>query len=394
MSAPGTSALVPAGEPSFRASAASHVVRNYLRGCEAQLPADERLLLTTFTGLGFMGSTSLSQLLMSSQRVATLCNGGGWECETKVDNFRCTLCENHGVDAAGNLEETGMPCLPCRHAVPGANSSLQAYAGNLAAWVPYWAAQDWSKKSILSVKWAPIWPGVHLNDSPGFWPDRDLMLDPRPSDIDDLTKFEPLTVMEEEGVPKPMRRAGIKAVRWAVVLMHRPWCMWRLSDNNRREREANKVEWARDNLLAARRVLWLHELLRARGIPVWVVSYAQLLWEPTKFIGSLGRFLPCIANDLDVSFVPKLDVDFFKANDLKTTETGGTIAAFAKSNDPWKSCRFDVATHSCFYNRATFQGLNRTEVALAKETEYKLNVLIHQTMRRAKVIDRRFGGRD
>ena len=38
--------------------------------------------------------------------------------------------------------------------------------------------------------------------------------------------------------------------------------------------------------------------------------------------------------------------------------------------------------------------LNRTEVALAKETEYKLNVLIHQTMRRAKVIDRRFGGRD
>ena len=70
-----------------------------------------------------------------------------------------------------------------------------------------------------------------------------------------------------------MRAAGVRTLHWAVVLMHRPWCMWSTSSHARFRRKRNLEEWAADELAGIELLVVQHEALERRSVPVLVLSY-------------------------------------------------------------------------------------------------------------------------
>merc|ERR1719217_361037 len=106
-----------------------------------------------------------------------------------------------------------------------------------------------------------------------------------------------------------MIASGVKRVRWAVILMHRPWCMWKISSHARADREENLTMWARTELYATEKLIAYYRALAKTGVPALMTSFA-----------------PC-AGAVDLDFVPKLGVDVFEPNMLKID---GSIRSYGK----------------------------------------------------------------
>ena len=238
--------------------------------CSSSLKSGQRLVLTAFVAEGFHGSTALQQALMSAKNVGTLCAGDNWECEAIGDERRCELCK------AFDRPASALPCIACVAKPHNVANGTEAFRSDLELFEPYWLAQP--KKSVLAVKWVPIWPGTASWDvlATSDWGKPGGGVRPTPGF--DLEEIETTTV------PKGMAKLGVKRVSWGVIIMHRPWCMWNMSSHARNSRERDLKVWAVRELFLTEKLIAYHRKLAYDHVPVLVTSYAQLLWRPDDFV--------------------------------------------------------------------------------------------------------------
>ena len=98
---------------------------------------------------------------------------------------------------------------------------------------------------------------------------------------------------------------------------------------------------------------------------------AQLLWDSKGFAARLKRFAPCVG-DVSAEFEPKLGVDVFPENQLKTV---GTLGEYSRSVAP-ASVGLDPKTLQCVAKPGElYQGLNATQRARAARSEAYLRRL-------------------
>ena len=282
------------------------------------LPPSERLLLTT-EAIFFHGSTALDQVLMSAPQVATLCPGRAWECEAFFNADRCNECRTSYTPGKEPGAKNAVACLACAEPVTRdqcANYSVaQVFRANLQLFEEYWEAQP--NRSVLVVKWAPLYQGLCGFASHWFddtWPGG---RSPNPN----FTPLFPnrigaLGKLGADVLTPRMRRAGVSTLRWAVLLMHRPWCMWHTSSHARDDREADISAWAEEELANVEMLVALHKELSDQGVPVLVITYAQMLWDPEQVTRRIGRFAPCLGSDVDLDYIPRLGEDIVSARHL------------------------------------------------------------------------------
>ena len=310
------------------------------------LPPSERLMITLVAGV-YHGSTALEQTLMSASSVATLCNGMQWQCEVQAgaadDSNRCMYCDprHHRHELAVTEPHQ---CLACA-SPPFAENNTEAYRLTLDVFEPFWSAQH--NRSVLAVKWAPLHygpvEGPHRGNSGITWDDD--VVDPPP-------RF--WRQFETRGVPRSLAAAGVRRVRWALVLMHRPWCMWRLDSHAREEREGRGVAgWAWLELQQVEALVALHRKLSQAGVPTLVTSLADLLWPEQphapqhRAADRLQAFAPC-AGRVELGFEPVMGRDVFELNLMKTCTGRGcsSIRSYGDANPP-ASLGFDASLGRC-----------------------------------------------
>jgi len=277
--------------------------------CSSGLEPDTRLVLSAWVSTGFHGSTALQQALMSAKNVGTLCAGGSWECEDATGEYRCDACRSFDRPASA------LPCIACSNLTRKVPNGTEAFRTSLELFEPYWMAQP--TKQVLTVKWGIVW-------GPASWGMQPNEVKSVPTEGFDLEEMETTTV------PKAMAASGVNRVKWGIVLMHRPWCMWTMSHNARQEREEDLEAWATKELIETEKLVAQHRKWALDGIPVLVTSYAQLLWRPNLFVERVKHFAPCIG-DVDLNFVPQLGVDVEEANMLKIT---GSIFDYGQAVRP------------------------------------------------------------
>ena len=277
--------------------------------CSSSLDPDTRVVITAWTSSGFHGSTALQQALMSAKNVGTLCAGGSWECETATGEYRCDTCRSF------NRPASALPCIACNNLSRRVPNGTEAYRTSLELFEPYWMAQP--TKQVLAVKWGIIW-------GPAMWSMEPNEVEPVPTEGFDLEEMQTTTV------PKAMAASGVARVNWGIILMHRPWCMWNISQHARDEREEDLEMWATRELFETEKLVAQHRKWALDKIPVLVTSYAQLLWRPDLFVERVKHFAPCIG-EVDLNFVPQLGVDLEEANMLKID---GSIYGYGQAVRP------------------------------------------------------------
>lgn len=161
-------------------------------------------------------------------------------------------------------------------------------------------------------------PSSLASGSPASWFDRDNL--------------------ETVGVPDELTAKGVTRVRWAMVIMYRPWCMFSMSSHAISDRAANKTAWAKATLYELEDLAATQRELRRRQVPVLTLSYAELLWQPAWVETRVAEFAPC-AGALNLSLVPTLGLDVFEENNLKLdsslTDYGKSVSPHNYGLTPW-----------------------------------------------------------
>ena len=134
-------------------------------------------------------------------------------------------------------------------------------------------------------------------------------------------------------LPLSMGQAGIQRLTHYVVQMWWPTCLLPLTKTflvNQEEKhlmDPYVTEQTMHKSMATR-----HRALRAAGVPVLLISYADLLWRPDRTLSRLRSFVPCTALDrvsTDAELMMGLDV--FPGNKWKVN---GTVRGFASRHPP------------------------------------------------------------
>ena len=239
--------------------------------CDATLADSERLLLTAFAST-FHGSTALHQVLQSGPEVASLCMGRSWQCEPDLTGAkhakRCDAClANYTAGGAGAKPCDAVPCISCAEELDDcdARNASAVVRANLELFEPYWEAQP--GRRVLMAKWAPLNSGqcgLYL-----------------PNESDD--KLRNLT--QESWAPGDalfsgfgaaaltpnLRAAGVSRLRWAVVVLIRPWCMWSISSNAVEARATRGAQaWAESELEKMELQVGMHKALRDQNVPILI----------------------------------------------------------------------------------------------------------------------------
>ena len=114
----------------------------------------------------------------------------------------------------------------------------------------------------------------------------------------------------------------------------------------------------------------VYKKLHKDGVPVLLVSYADLLWQPDRFKQQILEFLPCIKRIPYEYFVPKLGVQVFKENKIKLT---GDVASFASQNDPHECCQYDTTRSMCMSDpKLLYEGLDNELIRRAIDIHKEL----------------------
>ncbi|EOD29868.1 hypothetical protein EMIHUDRAFT_233441 [Emiliania huxleyi CCMP1516] len=309
-----------------RTASGSHSPHLGRPACEAGEHRGERLLLTLDT-LALHGSTALLASFFGNPRVATLCEGRTWECESQPTKEAARAQRSPHLDAA------------------------QIWADALRRFAPFWREHGRaSAPPVLVAKWEPL---------------HSMMASAKAS----------ATVLPPDRVPVPplLAGAGVQHVRWAAVAMHQPWCMTvGLSSYAGRARQRSLKAWAAMELLNRRRIVDRVRFLEARGVPLLVTSHAELLWRPDRFVAKILAFAPC-AGRLNLSHIPRLGADHFQANALKVANE--SVRGFGERRDPRACCNMTATQHPSARARCAapaeilYAGLDEAGRALAQELD-------------------------
>ena len=257
----------------------------------AGCPASTRHLLVLNVP-GFHGSTALQSVLMSARGVTTLCKADVWQCE--ADNV---LCSNEPTRSLGYTCQQ-----PYQVTVPNGTLVLEILSR-------YW---DLSRPVLL----AKYLPNAFIESA-------------SPPGAHDGPSLLKLTAVP---LPHSMTMAGIRRISFRVVQMWWPSCLLRLSKKlfhhpglKRRYAETNTTAMDSERQIHEKQA-HEHRELRAAGVPVLLISYADLLWQPDRTLARLRAFLPCRAGErISVDAEPIMGRDIFPNNSWKVK---GSIRSF------------------------------------------------------------------
>ena len=206
----------------------------------------------------FHGSTALEGVLMSSDRVATICSA-----------------RTHNCEGSWLLEDGEWPV-----------------AAVLDRFSEFW---DLSLP-VLMVKSAAASESSYesLQYTQGSIPDGDVL--PIPLDVSHAAPMPPRMVAR-----------GIGRLRPAYLMMWRPWCLAPLSSHARGKGAPSSAGWQRFELALNEYQVKTHRVLTSHGESVLVLNYADLLWDVTAARRRIERWAPC-AGALDPSVNERLEV--------------------------------------------------------------------------------------
>ena len=231
--------------------------RSVAAACDASLPTSERVVLQLLVP-AFHGSTALEGVLMSSDRVATICSA-----------------KTHNCEGSWLLEDGEWPV-----------------AAVLDRFSEFW---DLSLP-VLMVKSAAASESSYesLQYTQGSIPDGDVL--PIPLDVSHAAPMPPRMVAR-----------GIGRLRPAYLMMWRPWCLAPLSSHARDKGAPSSAGWQRFELELNEYQAETHRVLTSHGESVLVLNYADLLWDATAARRRIERWAPC-AGALDPSVNERLEV--------------------------------------------------------------------------------------
>mmetsp|Transcript_58149 Transcript_58149/g.133526 ORF Transcript_58149/g.133526 Transcript_58149/m.133526 type:complete len:304 (-) Transcript_58149:262-1173(-) len=251
----------------------------------AGCPASTRHLLVLNVP-AYHGSTALQSVLMSARGVTTLCKAGVWQCE--ADNV---LCSNEPTRSLGyTCHSRGQVTVP--------NGTLV-----LEILSRYWNLS-------LPVLLAKMLPNAFIESA-------------SPPQAHDGASLLKLTAVP---LPRSMTMAGIRRISFRVVQMWWPLCLLQLSKKLWRHYAKTNTTVMDFERQIHEEQAHEHRKLRAAGVPVLLISYADLLWQPDRTLARLRAFLPCRAGErISVDAEPIMGLDIFPNNSWKVR---GAIRSF------------------------------------------------------------------
>ena len=200
----------------------------------------------------FHGSTALEGVLMSSDRVATICSA-----------------RTHNCEGSWLLEDGEWPV-----------------AAVLDRFSEFW---DLSLP-VLMVKSAAASESSYenLQYTQGSIPDGDVL--PIPLDVSHAAPMPPRMVAR-----------GIGRLRPAYLMMWRPWCLAPLSSHARDKGAPSSAGWQRFELALNEYQVETHRVLTSHGESVLVLNYADLLWDATAARQRIERWVRAPAHSTRAS---------------------------------------------------------------------------------------------
>ena len=330
------------------------------------MQADERLWLTLQVP-PYHGSTAL----LSSPAATSICRALSWQCEPKkipgsmlgaglrAHRYDSTTASwKASVTAALEAYEQARP------AATGGSSfhhrMQRVFNQHADAYSFFWNLS----RAVLFTKWAPMGKGPMGVD--GLWHAGEGGSggsggggsgggDSGGNSSHQHWAFE----LDERAVPPSVAAAGIRRLRWGVLMGYRPYCLWPLSSHDAENRlaflnatgggggyeggasrdddDASGLTIAAaacpvsvwtlrllDEVRSLEAFVSEHRMHVASHRPVLVLSFADLLWRPAEAVRSLLGFAPCLRS-LNLSYVPRRGVDVFAENLFKVR---GSIATF------------------------------------------------------------------
>lgn len=237
---------------------------------DSRLGRSERILISA-VGEAFHGTSALEQVLMSSKSLATLCSCKTWQCEAKW--------------------------------LPGLQDSN---------------AFEWDYKDYLG-KTSACW---NLHRKVFFH--KFMLGDSCPSVM--LHEYDTCrtdvvnhlhSALSNVELPQAMVSRGIQHITPVYIFLWRPLCLAQLSTHVARLLEKYLIEKvAMQEIMFIEQMMSSHRGLTEQGVPVLVVSLADLIWNPERNRRRLQEFLPCLG-ELDMDFVPSHNIiegNMFKAD--------------------------------------------------------------------------------
>ena len=270
----------------------------------------------------FQGSTALLSLLMSSAHVATLCPARTWQCEgTKVAQVA-------GVPEYDNL-------------LRSVGAYRAAFTARLRAYGRVW---NMSKAVLVDKSPNPTFENIELI-------------------VELARQYEPFTL------------PGVQTLHQAYILMWTPWCVWNLlqrASNSTRYRYAPGsreygAEMMQRALFRLENVSRVHQWLLRADVPSLVISYGDLLWDPSLVAKRVLRFLPCLGS-VDSAFVPSMGVHVFAGNQWKAN---GSLKEYGALHPP-EPLGYSRVERRCVqtpsFDTASIGPLERQELMLRFQT--------------------------
>jgi hypothetical protein len=182
---------------------------------------------------------------------------------------------------------------------------------------------------------------------------------------------ELMNIAYEADLPPKMTKAGIEHLDQAQIFMWTPLCIMELQSHNRQKLKGNnKRAFLEEELWSLQDMKNRHEQLLQQGIPVLVISYANLLFDEQRTLRRVSKFLPCSSSGeegtINSHFIPKLGVDVFEGNKWKVK---GSVHSYGQSKDPKECCGYDPSTSTCV-DRTLYKTIPEFENRLVKLEAY------------------------
>eukprot|EP00927_Polykrikos_kofoidii_P049695 TRINITY_DN43718_c0_g1_i1.p1 TRINITY_DN43718_c0_g1~~TRINITY_DN43718_c0_g1_i1.p1 ORF type:complete len:827 (-),score=113.90 TRINITY_DN43718_c0_g1_i1:132-2612(-) len=288
--------------------------------CDVTVRFDRRLLLLPLVA---HDNLALDGLVMSTGNVASVCSAGTFQCRGSEIMTQAGYC-NGRVWWPGSRAET-------------LKSEPASCLGGVET--------DWNYTHMLDL-YAAHWD---LR--------KPVLLERTPNQF--LRVREMHSAIMHAKLPSVMMEAGIRRLEPVYMIVWRPLCLYWMSTHAVAFVAKKSVkDFAIHELLAMEQLIDDHRWLVKNEAPVFVVNYADILWNFDRFKRRLTSFAPCLGERIDAEFVPEMGVDIFRANHVGHIESVASIAA----RTPPHEFGYDMKSRSCQVKRGRVQASESHEV--------------------------------
>jgi hypothetical protein len=242
----------------------------------------------------FAGSTALEGVLMSSPQLSTTCSAKQWQCEPqRTKDFSYTGPPRKRIGALAQYYQMERKVFLLNKVLPCNN--IDRATNSLAA------------------------------------------------DINFLRQ-------RSDPLPGPFTAAGIAALNPVVVIMWSPPCVLNHLSSHAHKAGTNGRAFQKISSEFYVAMASFHRkqvLLRGNSTSApaaIVVNYADLLWQRSRVLARVLEAVPCLGNNLNPNYIPRVGVDVHPENKFKPR---GSLATYAKNHDPVDCCGYNVSKGTC-----------------------------------------------